>query len=244
MIIDSNETRQKVLAEFLQICVFDGWSKEALSKAIAACGISENFSNLIFENGCLDLAEFYIEVQNQKAADLLSSEENFHVKKIRDKIRHALYARFEVEKDNKIALQRLMNFYVDPKNFASLEMGARPMLQALKACYKIADSIWTNINDQSTDFNFYTKRLTLGKIIFRAVLVFVKDESENFQKTKKFIDAEIEKVMQFEKRKFQVKNFSSKIKKAACEFAIDEKGSLKSPKEIIKNFPFFRLMKF
>jgi ubiquinone biosynthesis protein COQ9 len=231
MILDSPETKQKILKEFLKTCAFDGWSKEALSKAAANCGIGENFLPLIFENGLLDLAEFYFESQNEKSAELLGGLEG---KKIRDKIRLSLYARFEVEKENKIALQRLINFYLNPKNFTSLEAGPRPAFQALQACYKIADFIWQNIGDQSTDFNYYTKRVTLGKIIFRTVSIFLKDGDIN-----NFIDAEIEKVMHFEKLKSQAKNFLAK--KTFCEIFLNEKGSPRSPKEIVKNLPFFRL---
>ncbi len=228
MLLDSPETKQKILAEFLQICTFDGWSKEALLKALSNCGISENSSSLIFENGLLDLAEFYIESQNKKSTEIL---EDLSEKKIRDKIRLALYARFEVEKNNKIALQRLINFYLNPKNLISFETGLRPAIQGMKASYKIADFIWKEINDQSTDFNFYTKRLTLGKIIFRTTRVFLKND---FEKTKNFIDSEIEKVMKFAQRK-------AHVKKVFNEFFLDEKGSPKSPKKIIKNLPFFRL---
>jgi len=244
VILDSVETKHRILAEFLPICSFDGWTKEAVLKAMNNCGISENFFNLIFENGCVDLAEFYIESQNQKSAEEIAKIDNFHSKKIRDKIRLSLYERFEVEETNKVVLQRLINFYLNPKNFTSFEVGSRPMIQGLKTSFKIADSIWTNIGDQSTDFNFYTKRLTLGKIIFRSLLIFVKDESADFAKTRSFIDSEIEKVMEFEKRKAKLKKVSVVAKKACGEFFLDEKGSLKSPKEIIKNLPFFRLISF
>ncbi len=240
MLFDSPETKHKILTEFLKICPFDGWNNGALLKAMEACGIGENFLTLIFENGCVDLAEFYVESQNQKSAEIL---ENLSGKKIRDKIRLSLYARFEVEKNNKIVLQRLINFYLDPKNFTSFEIGARPMIQGLKLSFKIADFIWKNIGDESTDFNFYTKRLTLGKIIFRSLLTFLKDESPDFEKTKKLIDSEIEKVMKFEKRKAQLKKFSATAKKTCEEFFLDEKGQPKSPKDFLKNLPFFRLIK-
>jgi ubiquinone biosynthesis protein COQ9 len=137
----------------------------------------------------------------------------------------------------------LINFYLDPKNFTSFEIGARPMIQGLKLSFKIADFIWKNIGDESTDFNFYTKRLTLGKIIFRSLLTFLKDESPDFEKTKKLIDSEIEKVMKFEKRKAQLKKFSTTAKKTCEEFFFDEKGQPKSPKDFLKNLPFFRLIK-
>lgn len=237
MLLDSNETKEKILAAFLPICAFDGWNNDALLKALANCQIDGKFAGLIFENGCLDLAEFYIESQNKKAAEKIAKIENFHGKKIRDKIRLALYARFEVEENNQIVLQRLKNFYLNPKNFTSFEIGPKPALQGLKSCYKVADFIWHEINDQSTDFNFYTKRLTLGKIIWRSLAVFVKDHSADFSETKNFIDSQIEKVMKFEKYKTQVK-------KALNEVFIKENGAPKTPKEFIKDLPFIRLIKF
>ncbi len=237
VLLDSDETKQKILVEFLKICVFDGWNKAALLKAIESCGIKKNSADLIFENGCLGIAEFYVESQNKESAEKIFAIENFHSKKIRDKIRLSLYARFEVEKNNRLALQRLINFYLNPKNFASLELGARPLIQSLQLNCKIADFIWKNINDQSTDFNFYTKRLTLGKIILRSLLIFVKDESDDCAKTKSFIDSQIDKVMKFEKRKMQAKKVFGAI-------FLDENGAPKSPKKIIQDLPFIRLIKF
>lgn len=241
MIFDSIEAKQKILTEFLAVLPFDGWSEESLSKAIKNSGIDEKFKNLIFEEGCLDIAKFYIEEQNNQSNQIIAAIADFSQQKIREKIRKFLYARFEVEKNNKIILQRLVNFYLNPKNFASVKYGPRPMIQALKTCYKIADFIWYKIGDQSTDFNFYTKRITLSKIILRSLFVFLKDDSNEFEKTKKFIDSEIEKVMKFEKRKAQIKNFTPKIKKCFTEFCLNENGSLKSTKEIFKNLPFIRL---
>lgn len=237
MLLDSYETKQQILEEFLKISAFDGWNNQSLQKALTSCKIEEKFSDLIFERGCLDVADFYIECYNKKVAENISEIADFHSQKIRDKIRLSLYLRFEIEKDNQLVLQRLINFYLDPKNFASFETGPRPMIHAMKACYKVADFIWFEINDQSTDFNFYTKRLTLAKIILRSLLVFTKDESENFIKTKSFIDSQIEKVMKFEKRKYQ-------LKKLVNEAFIDEKGAIKSPKKFIQSLPFFRLKNF
>ena len=35
MLLDSLETKQKILEEFLKICAFDGWNKDALLKAVS-----------------------------------------------------------------------------------------------------------------------------------------------------------------------------------------------------------------
>lgn len=244
MIFDSTETKQKILSQFLELVEFDGWSEETLKKAIRNSNIDDKFQNLIFENGCLDLIKFYIDQQNIKSAKLIEKISDFKNLKIRDKIRNSLYLRFEVELENKIILQRLVNFYLDPNNFLSIKHGPKPLLQSFKSCYKIADFIWYNIGDKSTDFNFYTKRITLSKIILRSLFVFLKDDSNNFERTKNFIDNQIEKVMNFEKRKAKIKDMSSKVKSGFLEFVLDENGLPKSPKKILKNLPFIRLFKF
>lgn len=241
MLINSDENKAKILAKFLEICIFEGWNKEALLKAISDCGIDEKFSDLIFENDCLDLAEFYVDFYNKKAAQKISQIEDFKSKKIRDKISLLLCARFEVENSNQVALQRLFNFFFDPKNLINSKKGAKPLIQGMKFAFMISDFMWNEIADQSTDFNYYTKRLTLAKIIARSFKIFIRDDSENFTKTKNFIDAEIGKVMKFEKLKFQVKNNAQSF---FNHNFLDENGEMKSPKEIVKNLPFIRLIKF
>lgn len=242
MIIDSKETKQLILTKFLDICPFEGWNDKALLKAMTESNVDEKYAELIFENGSLTMAEFYIAEQNLATIEKVALMEGFHDNKIRDKITIFLNARFDVEKNNQLALQRLMNFYINPQNFTSTSLGFRPMVQALKSCYQIADSMWLTIKDQSTDFNFYTKRLTLSKIILRSLMVFVKDESENLIQTREFIDLEIAKVMKFEKRKRQMTKIVNEV---FLNSDNDSKSfTPKSPREFIKNLPFLRLMKF
>ena len=72
----------------------------------------------------------------------------------------------------------------------------------------------------------------------------MKDDSESFEKTKNFIDSQIEKVMNFEKRKAQIKNSFAHAAKNFPQFFLDENGSPKAPKEFLKTLPFVRLFKF
>lgn len=244
MIIDSIAVKQKILSKFLELAAFDGWSEETLKKSIRVCGIDDKFLSLIFENGCLDLIEFYIDQQNLHSKDLANEIYDLKYLKIREKIKNFLYLRFEVEVKNKIALRRLVNFYLDPANFLSTKYGPKPMINVLKNCYKIADFMWYSIGDNSTDFNYYTKRMTLAKIILRSFIVFLQDDSEDLEKTKKFIDRQIENVMKFEKHKARVKDAINSSKVGFKKIALNDDGSLKSRKQILKSLPFVRLIKF
>ena len=243
MILDSLENKRNILAKFLQLCPLEGWSEEVLTQAIIECKIEAKFKNLLFENGCLDLIQFYIEEKNRNLAQIIAAEPNFSSFKIRQKIKFALYNLFESEKENQLALQRLRNFYFNPKNFTTVKYGPKPLLMAFQHVGKIANFIWKEIGDKSTDFNFYTKRLTLSKIILQTFAVFVKDQSQNLQVTKNFIDLQIEKVMKFVKMKSQVKNFSANLCEKSGQFFHDESGNLKTPKQVFTSLPFVRLFK-
>ncbi len=251
MIIDNIENKRKILRNFLEIAIFEGVNQESFEKSFEKSEISKKYSKIIFENGILSLIEFYLDEIIQEIALEIEKNPDFQNLKIRQKIQFVLYKFFEIQKNDKISVQRIFNFYFDIKNFTN-NYNAKPLFSSFKNLLKISDKMWFLIKDKSTDFNFYTKRLTLAKILFRAFSVFVKDESENLQKTKNFIDSEIEKVMKFEKLKAKFKekikdfdflNKNSKIKECFNEFFLDENLKFKKPQEIIKNLPFIRLLK-
>ena len=65
--------------------------------------------------------------------------------------------------------------------------------------------MWRLAGDTATDFNHYTKRMTLSAVYASTLAVFVNDESDHFADTRAFLDRRIENVMQFEKAKAQAK---------------------------------------
>ena len=199
MLIDSLKNKQTILASFLQISAMSGWNLKNLEEALDLVNIDKKYLSIIFPNGILDVIDFYIKEGNKELAKKISYIEDFDQQKIRDKIRLCLYKRFEIEINNKKSVNNLVHFYFDPKNLSSFSTGLRPSFQSLELCFSISDSIWKIIKDQSTDFNFYSKRLILSKIIWKTSSIFINDESENLTNTKKYIDNEIKKIMQFEK---------------------------------------------
>ena len=243
MLIDSPENKQKIYEQFLEICQTNGWNQDSLDLAFKELKLDTNLSDLIFENGPLDLANLYIEKQNHQSDLKLQKIKDFKNAKIRDKIRFSIYARFEVEKDNKLILQRLSRYYSSYKNLNNFEQGIRPAISGLAFPLKIADFIWKNIGDTSTDLNYYSKRLILAKILFLSFMVFYDDETKDLAKTKEFIDKQIDKVMSFEKCKSSIKAKASDIKDAINSLVLDDGGNLKEPTKILKELPFIRLFR-
>jgi ubiquinone biosynthesis protein COQ9 len=91
------------------------------------------------------------------------------------------------------SVRTALAFLAMPQN---LPLGAR-------IGWRSADLMWRLAGDNSTDFNHYTKRLTLGAVYGSTLLVWLDDHSEGWVDTGAFLDRRIEDVMRFEKAKAQ-----------------------------------------
>ena len=69
---------------------------------------------------------------------------------------------------------------------------------AAKLGWRSADAMWRLAGDTAADYNYYTKRLTLGGIYAATLAVFVADTSEGKAETRAFLDRRIGGVMRFE----------------------------------------------
>jgi ubiquinone biosynthesis protein COQ9 len=247
VIIDSFENKEKILLSFLEIAGIEGWNENSLIMAVKRLEIDEKYLSIIFPNQLFSLNEFHVEYFNSLAVRQISSIADFDNLRVRDKIKEIIFLRFYVEKNHRLALKRLLNYYSNPKNFVQFGIGFKPILLALKSCYKIADSSWYAIGDKAVDFNFYSKRFILAKIIMRCFFTFIKDE-DDLKKTREIIENNIEKIMIFNKFKQNIKHqVSQQTQDAKHHFEsyfINEDLKPKSPKEILKSLPFIRLLKF
>jgi len=247
VIIDSFENKEKILLSFLEIAGLEGWNENSLAMSFKQNEIDVKYLSIIFPNLLFSLNEFHVEYFNSLAAKQISSITDFDNLRVRDKIKELIFHRFYVEKNHRIALKRMVNYYSNPKNFVQFGIGFKPILFALKSCYKIADSTWYAIGDNAVDFNFYSKRFILAKIIMRSFFTFIKDE-DDLKKTKEIIENNIEKIMIFNKFKQNFKRRTDKhsqdVKRHLESYFINEDLKPKSPKEILKSLPFIRLLKF
>ena len=72
---------------------------------------------------------------------------------------------------------------------------------ALRISWRSADLMWRIAGDTNTDFNHYTKRMTLGAVYGSTLLAWLDDESEGWMETGAFLDRRIDDVMKIEKWK-------------------------------------------
>lgn len=195
-----DDVRRAVLQAALPNIVFDGWCASALDEAMAEVGVSAAEALDLFPHGVCDLFEFASWSHDQKMLSGLAGHD-LPSMRIREKITLAVRLRIESLGDHREAVRKSLAFLAMPGN----------QLLGARAIGRTVDAMWRGIGDGSTDFNFYTKRATLGAVYSSTVLFWLNDDSDGFAETWAFLDRRIGNVMQFEKGKAQVKSIAAKL---------------------------------
>lgn len=194
------EMRESLLAAALCHVAFDGWGKTTMKRAAEDIGVEAGIVDLAFKRGAIDMIDLH--AQHCDMAMLNAAKEiDIDALKIREKITELVKLRIKAEFSHKEALHRTASFLALPKNhFASMRI-----------LYRTVDLMWKAISDPSTDFNFYTKRMTLSAVYSSTFLFWMNDDSEYNCDTWDFLDRRIENVMEFEKLKATLKKKDLKL---------------------------------
>ncbi len=239
--MDIEQKKHKILSSFLKICNKSKIDNDLLSNIASDCDIKSAEVNLIFENGVTDIIDFYLSSNIDILKSKIADSGDFDSKKIREKIYFCVFNFFELQKDNRQAVATIKNFYFDLGNLVDKSNGLEPISYAVKSAYQLSDEFWCILKDKSTDYNYYTKRVILTKILSKAFFKFVSDDSQELEATSAIISAEIDRVMQFEKFKKDFSNIAEISKEELSNMLMDSNKKMKPINEIVKNLPFIRL---
>jgi ubiquinone biosynthesis protein COQ9 len=172
--------------------VFDGWTAKAVESAAAQLGIDPAQARLAIPKTQAGMIDLYIQ-EVDRALEACFTPERLAGMKIREKIRSLVWKRLEIMGPAREAVRRALAILAMPQNV--------PL--ALRISWRSADLMWRIAGDTSTDFNHYTKRITLGGVYGSTLLVWLDDQSEGWMETAAFLDRRIDDVMKFEKWKAQ-----------------------------------------
>ncbi len=189
-----DEIRAALAPAIARNAAFDGWSPAAVAAAATEIGVDPDVAQLAYKDGAMAMIDGWIDSIDMEVAHRLPPEK-LNAMKIRARITALLATRMEVMAPDREALRRAMAIMAMPQNLA----------RAAKIGWRTADRNWRLAGDTATDFNHYTKRLTLSAVYGSLLVVFVNDESEDFADSRAFLDRRIDNVMQFEKVKAQAK---------------------------------------
>ncbi len=191
---DKNVEKDQLLEAVLNHVMFDGWSEEAFKRAEADLGVDRLDIELQFPGGLQEMVSLYIERLNDQMEEKLQKQDLASLK-IQERITLAVWLRLELMQDRKDVVRKTLTYLSRPANAAL----------GVKLTAETVSRIWYAIGDTSTDFNYYTKRLTLSAVYSSTLLYWLDDMSEDHVKTRGFLDRRIQNVMQFEKAKYRAR---------------------------------------
>ena len=169
---------------------FDGWSMAAVRNAAEAAGINPDTAEYALSGGAMAMIEAWVHSVDAAMAQALPPE-HLATLKIRERIRTLVQFRLDAIAHQKEALRRALAIMAMPQNVP----------RALQLGWHSADAMWRLAGDTATDYNHYTKRLTLGSIYAATLAVYVDDTSPDHADTRAFLERRIEGIMKFEKAK-------------------------------------------
>jgi ubiquinone biosynthesis protein COQ9 len=170
--------------------VFDGWTQRAVDAAADLAAIDRAQARLAMPKTQAGLIDVYTQGVD-RALEAHFTPELLAGMKIRAKIRGLVWQRLKIMGPAREAVRSGLAIMAMPQN---LPLAAR-------LGWRSADVMWRLAGDTSTDFNHYTKRLTLGAVYSSTLLAWLDDQSEGWSDTGAFLDRRIDDVMQFEKVK-------------------------------------------
>ncbi len=184
------ELRQRLALAVGEHAVFDGWSRAAVDAAADQLGVDRAQARLAMPRAQADMVDVYIQAVDRALVEHFTPKRLARMK-IREKIRALVWKRLEVMGPAREALRRGIAILAMPHN---LPLGMR-------VGWRTADLMWRIAGDTSTDFNHYTKRITLGGVYASTLLAWIDDDSEEWSETAAFLDRRIDDVMKIEKWK-------------------------------------------
>ena len=186
------EIRARLALPLGENAVFDGWTQAAVESAADSQGVDRAQARLAVPKDQAGKIDLYIRGVD-RALEAWFTPERIEGLKIREKIRAIVWKRLEIMAPAREAVRRALSILAMPQNVPT----------GLKTGWRTADMMWRIAGDTSTDFNHYTKRMTLGAVYGSTLLVWLDDQTEGMAETSAFLDRRIDDVMQFEKLKAQ-----------------------------------------
>ncbi|WP_420383387.1 COQ9 family protein [Novosphingobium sp.] len=189
----TDEFRLQLAPLIADAAAFDGWTDTAVLAAANMAGVDGEAARFAFDGQAMAMIAAWIHAIDRDMAAALPAE-HLATLPIRERIRVMIQFRLDAIAGQQESLRRALIEMAKPHHVA----------QTARLAWQTADVMWRLAGDTATDYNHYTKRMTLGAIYAATLSVFADDTSEDHADTRAFLARRIDGVMRFEKLKAQV----------------------------------------
>ena len=172
-----DEMRARFLSAALPFVAQKGWLRLDVEAVAKEAKLSAAEVKLLFPAGALDMADFFFASGDQEMIARAQAEKM--PESVREKIAHLIWLRLSVDggQERKEVLRRSGLFFILP-SYAP---------RGLVCLARTSDAIWRLAGDESADFSYYTKRLTLSGIFSESLAMFLSPLGSDEARVKSFI---------------------------------------------------------
>ena len=175
----NNKIKSIILQKLKKIVSVEGWSEKVL-KQLLQNGVEKSDLVTYFQYDYKELLKYSLEELNNSLEKEINKINiiNYSLNK---RIKKILMLRFNILNNDKEFYKKTFYHLLIPSNNKIMK----------SSLYKSVDTMWYLAGDNSTDFNFYTKRLILAVIYVNALFVLF---NKNFDEVESNIDKNLKKI--------------------------------------------------
>ncbi|CAN8186990.1 unnamed protein product [Coccothraustes coccothraustes] len=195
------QLQHRILTAALEFVPEHGWTAEAIAEGAKTLGLSVAAAGLFHSDGS-ELILHFVSECNTELSELLKKEQKLvqlgeaEKKPIDEFLRDAVEAR----------LRMLIPYIEKWPQALSVLLLPRNIPSSLNLLTSMIDDIWHYAGDQSTDFNWYTRRAVLTAIYNTTELVMMQDSSPGFEDTWRFLENRVADAMTMSNTATQVQS--------------------------------------
>ncbi|XP_054055655.1 ubiquinone biosynthesis protein COQ9, mitochondrial isoform X1 [Rissa tridactyla] len=184
------QLQHRILTAALEFVPEHGWTAEAIAEGAKTLGLSAAAAGMFHSDGS-ELILHFVSQCNTKLSEVLEQEQKLvqlgeAEKKPTDQfLRDAVQARLRMLIPYIEKWPQALSILLLPHNIPS----------SLNLLTSMIDDIWHYAGDQSTDFNWYTRRAVLTGIYNTTELVMMQDSSPDFEDTWRFLENRVADAM-------------------------------------------------
>jgi len=190
--------RNQILQEAKPCVIKYGWNENLFVNMKNDSKFTNEEMNVLFPKGYTTLIEMYLEEINTKMT-VESQKINLISLRVHERIRELCILRLKIMSKEKKLISKTFFYLLLPHNYKL----------ALKNLYKTVDQMWFLAGDNSTDFNFYSKRVILASIYASVMMHFVNND--NIDKTIILLNKQLKRVSNIPKIKSRINEITKII---------------------------------
>lgn len=186
--IERDPERDAALRAMLPHVAEHGWTRAALRAGLAEIGESPESASWLFPRGPVEMVEAWCDLADREMDEAAAAEE-LTARRIPARIRRVVLIRLEQAAPHKEAVRRALALLALPWN--------APV--ALRTLARTASAMWHAAGDSSSDFSWYTRRMTLAGVYSATLAFWLRDSGPDMSATEAFLDRRLADLAKLQK---------------------------------------------